>query len=270
MANIRNSGMNPHASEDANVENLRQEVEHLRLTNQLLWALLADISRKTQVSSAAIKASVSSLLGYDIVLGTAAQHELLEVIEDSTDQVSKNITLLTLVSQIEADTFLINPEPDEISEILAAVNETIIKQYPELALGFSIDASGSPVCIDYDYLSIALVMLYELIIQAQSSPQQLNIAASEAGDHWILDIGNVSQGIYDILSRISAGGINVLLQDASYLLPVKKLQLYVACKIFERLSIEMTGVLGSKPDESAGIRLMIPLAKQQAGTSNCE
>ena len=98
MAEPKYSDTGSQIAGDAGMQDLRQEVEQLRLTNQMLWALLADISKKMQVSSAAIKASVSSLLGYDIVLGTAAQHELLEVIESSTDQVSKNITLLTLLS----------------------------------------------------------------------------------------------------------------------------------------------------------------------------
>lgn len=269
MANTKHSGTNSYASEDANVEELRQEVEHLRLTNQMLWALLSDISKKMQVSSAAIKASVSSLLGYDIVLGIAAQHELLEIIENSTDQVSKNITLLTLVSQIEADTFFINPEPIEIPEILSAVNEIIAKNHPDLTPRLNIHAPGQPACVDYEYLSIALVMLYELIIQNQQSPQ-LTIAAVEVKDYWVIDIGEVGQGILDALLKVSVSGVQEFLQDVVYLLPIRKLQIYVAYKMLERLSIQISTVLESEPEETAGIRLMIPIAETNNSPLNCE
>ena len=169
MKNAENSSIDSHASDEIRDQNLRQENEHLRMTNQMLWSLLVDISKKMQVSSAAIKASVSSLLGYDIVLGMAAQHELLEVIENSTDQVSKNIMLLTLVSKMESDTFIFNPEPTEIPELLSSVNGIIAQDYPDLPLGLNIRTPGKLACIDYEYLSIVLVMLCELIIQTQPS-----------------------------------------------------------------------------------------------------
>lgn len=270
MANTKHPETTSHVSDDSDAQALRQQVEHLRLTNQLLWALLADISRKMQVSSAAIKASVSSLLGYDIVLGLAAQHELLEVIEDSTDQVSKNITLLTLVSQIEAGTFFINTEPIEISEILSAVNELMSRTYPDLTINLGTQMPGRPVCVDYEFLSIALMMLFELLIQTQQPPQQLNITATESKTHCLIDVGSTKQEIYDTLSKVSESGTEVLLRDTAFLLPVRKLQLYVACKIFEQLSIQIESAPESEPEQSTGIRLLIPLAKKQDGTLNCE
>ncbi|MFC1959313.1 hypothetical protein ACFLYO_01255 [Chloroflexota bacterium] len=262
MKNTESSSMDAYASDDISEQNLRQANEHLRLTNQMLWSLFADISKKMQVSSTAIKASVSSLLGYDIVLGLAAQHELLEIIENSTDQVSKNIMLLTLVSKMESNTFAINPEPIEIPEILSSVNEIVARNHPELSLGLSIHTPGKPACIDYEYLSIALVMLYELIIQTQQAPCSLNIAAVESEDHWFIDIEEVSKEIFDTLLKVSASGTDELLQDA-YLLPTKKLQLYVVCKIFERLAIQIATPLASETEGPTGIRLMIPIAKNK-------
>jgi signal transduction histidine kinase len=270
MANTNHPDTESRASADANVQDLRQEVEHLRLTNQMLWALLADISKKMQVSSAAIKASVSSLLGYDIVLGTAAQHELLEVIENSTDHVSSNITLLTLVSQLEADTFTSDPEPIEISEILFVANEIITRSHPDLTPDLDIPSSENLACIDYDYLSIALVMLYELNIQTQKPPQSLNITAVEAEEHWILDIGKVSQVVFDAVVEVSAGGTDELLRGQGYLPPFRKLQLYVICKILERLSIQIGTILDSESGGTPGIRLMIPFAKMSDSNLYCE
>ena len=260
MKNTENSSTDSYTSDEIEDQNLRQENEHLRMTNQMLWSLITDISKKMQVSSTAIKASVSSLLGYDIVLGMAAQRELLEIIENSTDQVSKNIMLLTLVSKMESDTFIFSPEPIEIPEILSSVNGIIAQNYPDLLLGLNVHTPGKPACIDYEYLAISLVMLCELIVQTQPSPRSLNIAAAESKDHWVIEIGQASQGMIDTLLKLSTSGTDELLQDA-YLLPTRKLQLYVVYKILERLSIQISTPLQSETKEPIGIRLMIPIAK---------
>ena len=185
----------------------------------------------------------------------AAQHELLEIIESSTDQVSKNIMLLTLVSKMATDTFIINPEPTEVPEILSSVNGTVAKNYPDLPLDLNVQTPGKPAYVDYEYLSIALVMLCELIVQMQPSPRPLSIAAVESKDHWAVDIGEVNQEVLDTLLKASASGSDELLQDA-HLLPTRRLQLYVVYEILERLSIKIS-TLSSDTDEPVYIRLMI-------------
>lgn len=254
MEDTQNSGLD---SDETGNQNLYLENERLRATNQMLWSLLADISKKMQSSSAAIKASVSSLLGYDIVLGMAAQHELLEIIESSTDQVSKNIMLLTLVSKMASDTFIINPEPTEVPEILSAVIGTVAKTYPDLPFDLTVRTPGKPAYVDYEYLSIALVMLCELMIQMQPSPRPLGIAAVESKDHWAVDIGEVNQEVLGTLLKASAGGSDELLQDA-HLLPTRRLQLYVVYRILERLSIKIS-TPSSNTNEPVNIRLMVPV-----------
>lgn len=247
----------------------RQEIEVLRMTNQMLWALLADIFKKMQVSSTAIKASVSSLLGYDIVLGASAQHELLEVIEDSSDQVSKSIMLLTFVSQMESDSFAVNVEPVEISEVISTVVGVIAKNNPELVLDLDIHAAGKSICMDYDYLSIALVMLCELIAVTQQPATPLKITTTEAEDRWRIDIGVVSQVVLDTLLSVSANGPEALLKEAQ-LLPIRKLQFYVAFKILEHLSIQVSALLEPGLDKPTYIRLMMPVASISDGALNCE
>ena len=98
MKNTDGPSMAAYTSDETRDQNLRQENERLRMTNQMLWSLFADISKKMQVSSAAIKASVSSLLGYDIILGMAAQHELLEIIQKYREGLVPLIVPATLIN----------------------------------------------------------------------------------------------------------------------------------------------------------------------------
>ena len=48
------------------VSELKQKLDEANVLNQAMWSLLVDISKRLQLSSAAIKAAVSSLLDYDI------------------------------------------------------------------------------------------------------------------------------------------------------------------------------------------------------------
>ena len=257
MAKTQSSRMNSQLDENIKEQSLYQEIEHLRMTNQALWSLLVELSKKMQVSSAAIKTSVSSLLGYDIILDVSTQHELLEIIENSTDQVSKHVMLLTLVSKIEADTFALNPEPIEIPEVLSFVNRKVNKIYPEVSLDLSIHASGKPACIDYEYLSIALVMLFELFLETQVFPQGFNILATESQNHWHVDIKEISADMQRMLLKVFSHEASEFLQNVC-LRPTRKLQLYVIRKIFELLSIQISTSL----EEALGIRMMIPLVKR--------
>jgi len=259
MKNSHSSSMNSRVTEDMKDQNLCQEVEHLHMTNQFLWSLLVDISKKIQVSSAAIKASVSSLLDYEIILDVSTQHELLEIIDNSSDQVSKYVMLLTLVSKMESNTFTLSSEPIDISEMLSSVNEIITRNYPKFILKLSTQLPREPVCIDYEYLSIALVMLFELILETQTLSQELSIVAAESEKHWYVDIEEISKDALDAILKISTREDNELLQDYG-LLPTAKLRLYVVRKIFELLSIQISTI--SESNETTGIRLMIPIVKR--------
>ena len=100
MANDQITEINSLGSENLNalkaqILELHQEINHLNSTNQTLWSLLVNISTKMQISSTVIKASVSSLLGDDIIWDGSTQNELLEIIDSSANQVSKQIMLLT-------------------------------------------------------------------------------------------------------------------------------------------------------------------------------
>jgi K+-sensing histidine kinase KdpD len=260
MGTNQNSNINSQDTEylKNQILNLRQEIEGLRSSNQALWSLVVNISKKIQISSAAIKASVSSLLGYDIMWDASTQHELLEVIDTSTNQVSKDVVLLTLVSKMESNSPVLDPEPNEIHEILSSIVANISSNHPEFSIKLNAYTSGCPVYVDYEYLSIALVMLFELIIGAQTFQKEFSIFTEEMKDHWHVDIKGVAQDVVDTMLKVSEADIDEFIRDA-YLLPITKLRLYVVHKIFELQSIQIK----TQPtiEEPTSIRLIIPIAK---------
>ena len=87
---------------------LLHKVEEFQEQENYIWNLYADTSRKLQVYSASIKAAVSSLLNYDIFWDSKNQHEFLETIDRSANQVSEMIVLLTLAFRAQANNLVLS------------------------------------------------------------------------------------------------------------------------------------------------------------------
>ena len=254
---------NPDTSQledlQAQISVLQQKLDEANVINQAMWTLLVEISKRLQVSSAAIKAAVSSLLGYDIFWDGSTQHELLEIIDDSADQVSNQITLLSLTFRSESENLEIKPEPNEIQEILSSALDAIAENYPDLVFEIDMLPDGNPILVDYEYLSVALKLLFEVLAETQEEPQKLTVVARETQSDWIVDIYGGSSEIIDFLSTVSLCLAEELSQD-TLLLPTNKLKLLVMCRIFGSQSIQIG--TSQKMENKVGIRLSIPLVEK--------
>jgi signal transduction histidine kinase len=261
MKNDQNSSSGSLQLEElqAQISALQQKLDQANVINQAMWSLLVEISKRLQVSSAAIKAAVSSLLGYDIFWDGSTQHELLEIIDDSADQVSNQIMLLSLAFRSESNSLEVKPEPNEIQEILSSVLDTIVEGYPELKLDIDMLSDGNPVLVDYEYLSVALKLLFEVLAVTQKAPQRFKVIVSEAPSDWYVDIYGASNEILDFISTIPLCLADELTQETR-LLPANKLKLLVMCRIFGLQSIQIGTI--TDPANLMGLRLSIPLVKK--------
>jgi len=258
MINDQNSNSDSLQLEElqTQVSALQQKLDEANVINQAMWSLLVETSRRLQVSSAAIKAAVSSLLGYDIFWDGSTQHELLEIIDDSADQVSNHITLLSLAFRSESKSLEIKPEPNEIQEILSSALDSIAEGYPELEFEIDMLPDGDPILVDYEYLSVALKLLFEVLAETQNTPQRFKVIAREAQTDWYVDIYGVSNEILDFLATISLCLADDLNQDTR-ILPTNKLKLLVMCRILSLQSIQIGNTM--EMENLVGIRLSIPL-----------
>lgn len=180
---------------------LRQQLQALKLEKQLTWSTLVDVVRKLQASSASIKAAVSSLLNYDIFWDVANQHEFLLTIDASANQASDLVMLLSLASRLEAERLELKKEPHSILEILTVVEATIQRRFPEKKILLSMSPDGQVVWVDYDYLSLALVILLDVLF---SNPSQtdLGIIAKEEEEYWIVELHGIDASVILVLEGI--------------------------------------------------------------------
>jgi K+-sensing histidine kinase KdpD len=239
---------------------LRHQLAEAQARNRVMWDLLARISQRLQASSTSIKAAVSSLLDYDIFWDGSTQHEFLETIDDSVDQGSELIVLMTLAFRSEVNSLEMKLEPHALQEILSTVLDTIGAQRPDLELKIDFPPEGEPVFVDYRYLAVALRLLLEVLLEPKPPADQMELLAAEAQNNWLLDIGPIPPTIGQAVNQLRQDRFNELLTADEFLplSPENLLKLFTAGRILHRQDIQMD-VQIAKTDK-AGLRLTIPVA----------
>ena len=232
---------------------LLHEVEELRIQENIIWNLLAETSRKLQIYSASIKAAVSSLLNYDIFWDSTNQHEFLETIDSSVNQVSEMIVLLTLAFRSQANNLVLSRDSNMLQEILSFSQTNALKKIPDIRLEVSFPADGKPVLVDYEYLTKALLLLYEVLF-AQAPAETIRIAASETVGGWFLDFSGLDPQMIKGIDQI----YHSKAQPASYefLSAENILKLHVFCEILhlQQITVEILDEPGRLPI----MRLRVP------------
>ncbi len=246
------------ASGDLLEENfaLRQELHALKLEQQVTWSMLVDVVRKLQASSASIKAAVSSLLSYDIFWDVANQHEFLLTIDASANQTSDLVLLLSLASRLEAERLELKQEPHDIQEILSNVETNLRQRFTDKQIMLSMNLNGQVIWVDYDYLSLALVLLSEVIL-SHASQKHLVISASENNEAWFLKIGGIapSVGLFlDSYRRALDEQLSVRREERTS--PELSLKLMVALKLLDLQ--KMIVQLPDGPDYDNPLIILMP------------
>jgi K+-sensing histidine kinase KdpD len=247
------------------ISSLNRELEEAKIVNQSMWSLLVEITNRLQMSSSAIKASVSSLLDHDIFWDGSTQHELLEIIDDSADQVSNQIILLSLAFRSEANDLTMQVEPYDIQEVFIPTFDKLGRIHPNLELKIDIPSEGKSILVDYKYLSVALELLFDVIAVSQQSLSGLEVQAREHQTNWHMDIFGIDSEIAGFIANISSCEDEELITDIR-LLPTNKLKLFVVCNIFSLQNILIESL--NQGSGSNGLRLILPQVENTKSNLN--
>lgn len=220
-------------------QNLIQEVSRIKAEKHAIWMMLAGTNRRLQMSSAVIKAAVSSLLNYDIFWDGANQHEFLETINTSIDQSGRLVKLLTLAFRLEAGNLLLKREPQVLQEIISAVQDHITARFPHFTFGLTLPLEGAPALVDYKFLMIALEFLIEVI--EQMGVRRFSIQVVEKTNYWVLEFEGLDAAHIQLIH-------NVLDQHQGELIvstavpPEHLLRLYIASQILALQEIQVEAI----------------------------
>ncbi len=199
--------------------------------------MLVDINRRLQLSSATIKASVSSLLDYEIFWDEANQHEFLETIDSCIDQLGDIINLLALMFRLEAGRLDLRRESQSLTEILSAVQEHLSHRKNGLNLEISLPPDGKPVLVHFEYTIIAI----ELLLEAASwnGVKEVRVETMEENDRWIVNFEGFEQQVIEFVKPMALKQdiATPLINDV--LTPDVQLRLYLASHILRLQDIRI-------------------------------
>ncbi len=234
---------------------LQREMEQLRVRESTVWNLFTETSRKLQVYTASIKAAVSSLLSYDIFWDTANQHEFLETINGSVDQISDLVMLMTLALRFEAGKLNMRNEPQMIQEILSKVSESVASEFRNLTFNVDFPGEGKPVFVDFEYLFLAIKLLLS-VVASDPKPAHIHVQAIEGENSWSLDFDGIHPSVIDSLQDLTACS-NKYVPDLNRVSTENALRLYVVFKIFCFQDINLQIVPSQQGN--GNLRLYIPV-----------
>ena len=235
---------------------LRAELSRTLTSRDYIWTLFVEASRRLQMSSASIKAAVSSLLNNEIFWDPGNQHEFLKTIDTSVDKVAHLVLLFTLAFRAEAGSLELKQEPQSLQEILAVVQANVASRLPKLMVRFLLPKEGKPVMVDYEYLSIAIGFLFELFDIGKKS-QKIQAQAIENQQNWFLEIVGMDDAILDLIQNMhDCKTVGSTVSKYAYL-PEQILGLHVACEIFHLQNINLE--VDKNSEKASVLRLIVPI-----------
>lgn len=219
---------------------LQEQLSTLQIKNQTLWIVLAEIARRLQGHSTSIKAAVSSLLDYDIFWDESTQHEFLETIESSVDDISALTVVLTLAFKVEARSLEVKREPQVLQEILMTTAATLAETTNGPRLNLTMPPSGKSVLVDYEYLALALRLLFEVLLRGEAtSALSIDVEATEAEDGWQVEILSVDEPIAQMICDVFRQHTEQLIKQ-DQLLSEDSLRLLIACKVLQLQHVDVS------------------------------
>jgi two-component system, OmpR family, sensor histidine kinase KdpD len=158
------------------------EAEVYRQSDQVRRSLLAAVSHDLRSPLAAIKASVTDLLGQDVEQDADYAREALESIDVETDRLAALIANLLDMSRIEGGMLKARLQNVDLAEVLPACVDRVCRQWPELTVPISIEPAAAVVRADPVFLERVVANLLDNAAKAaiDSGNEEVEVQARQA------------------------------------------------------------------------------------------
>ncbi|MDY6846653.1 MAG: hypothetical protein SVP52_05910 [Chloroflexota bacterium] len=233
---------------------LRARLEEQETTQKFFWDLLVEIARRMQLSSTSIKVAVSSLLSNEIFWDPVNQHEFFETINNSANVISDSVVLLSLAFRAKANKLVLKMDPQILQEILATIQRNAQARLKNVKIALELSSSNQTVKVDYEYTSIALVYLLD-IISEYCEDHVIRIVANEKEGNWYLDFKGAKREILMLIYGMQHYQINQISENGLNIPPEKILGLHIACEICRLQQLSTTII---EDNDRFILRLIIP------------
>jgi len=173
------------------------EAEVYRQTDQLRRALLAAVSHDLRSPLAAIKASVTDLLGDDAEQDADYARETLESIDKETDRLAALIANLLDMSRIEGGMLEARVQSVDLAEVVTACVDRVRRQWPRLTVRVGITPSAATVRADPVFLDRVVANLLDNAAKAaaRSGTDEIGLQASRADGRALIRVTDHGHGV---------------------------------------------------------------------------
>jgi two-component system sensor histidine kinase KdpD len=171
------------------------EAEAYRRTEHTRRSLLAAVSHDLRSPLAAIKASVTDLLGPDAQHGADEAREALDSIDKETDRLAALIANLLDMSRIEGGALKARPQNVDLAEVLSSCVDRLQRQWPHLTVRLHLEPAECVVRADPVFLDRVVANLLDNAAKAvaQSGNRRIDVHAERGAAQAtvrIVDHGN--------------------------------------------------------------------------------
>jgi len=171
------------------------EAEAYRRTEHIRRSLLAAVSHDLRSPLAAIKASVTDLLGQDAQHGADDARDALDSIDKEADRLAALIANLLDMSRIEGGMLKARPQNLDLAEVLSPCVDRLQRQWPHLTVRLDVQAAECVVRADPMFLDRVAANLLDNAAKAAavSGCHEIEVHAERADGQTtvrIVDHGN--------------------------------------------------------------------------------
>jgi two-component system sensor histidine kinase KdpD len=173
------------------------EAEVYRQSDQMRRSLLAAVSHDLRTPLAAIKASVTDLLGEDADHGREYAREALETINKETDRLASLVANLLDMSRIEGGMLRARVQAVDLPEVASTCIDRAQRQWPELRIRLSADDDASVVRADPVFLDRVVTNLLDNAAKAahDSATDEIAIEARSVDGRAVVRVVDHGNGV---------------------------------------------------------------------------
>lgn len=185
---------------DGRQVNRGSDTGNMNKNDLVMWGLVSDISQRLQIAFASIKAASSSLLDRDIFWDQAAQHEFMQTIDFSVDELSDLTAVMTTAMRVESQTLSLQREPNSLQEILSRAKDEVQKRAPKTPITLTLPKEARLAVVDFECMLMALRLLIEVLVSTRENPlAPLAIQLQEEADGWQITFTGHFSGLADTI-----------------------------------------------------------------------
>jgi two-component system, OmpR family, sensor histidine kinase KdpD len=182
------------ALENARSREIATRAQAAQQSQEFKSTLLDGLAHEFKTPLTSIRAATTALLGSS-VSDAAQRDDLITVVDQEAERLSRLVTEATYVARIEAGKIQINREWHSIGALIENVLSQMEVQRDGRRIGVSIAPALPNALIDVDLVQLALRQLIDNALKYSPRESTIQISSRLGGDNFVISVRNEGEGL---------------------------------------------------------------------------